>query len=722
MRPKDMLVISNKLTTGQITFILRVVIQILSYGGLFLIGLIILGNAPRVAPLETHDVLNRVVGKSTTTITSLKWITRRVFRRSRDPIPSSRLAIALALSLCYGLFVSLSDIGFIGFHSCTVAGSTYQDFPASVKTDSDALALISANMINGTDPHSIKSYRCDAAQPVVISVNVTERICSAWQNSTYGDPSGFRVLNSTDSDILMAKNLAHDNNTVANQLDLNTYFVGADGEPVTTPKIQGGIAVFPHDTGVRMITNVPQLTNQQRVDIPKTLILEADMGCLPLGTLGEIDPTSMFAEGKDFFAPDNIYNPKYTGPDILKAPLTKAAHAVRDIMLPIFNTSDVDINGYYRSINGSYGQFSWQTVVSSFFPPSTGNSTFTASDLTRYVMGNCTQEINQLLNVSSPTNKPPAQCVIYQLRGSFFADQSPIRGHAEMVCATTTQVNMASATIEADASGLLTLNITRLPSDLNFVQADYFEVIHDKPTPGDTTWGNYDPIYRYTLSDNPAGPLNHYIYQEFGFGGASSASFSHGAGVVGLAFSRVGDSMTGINSLGDATLGIIDPNYFSATNFSSAKVTQLGGAVGASFLLASVGYNGWAARGSQALTVVSTGGQLATCYNYRYAAAFLPLVLAAVFVLCWLFTMLVTSGIRHIRETGRLKDMYGGLAPTIVTPFAGKPPTDTVFVWENGPEPHLKPVINGMPIVGTQSDMLVSRVNNEIYSGYGIEK
>jgi len=41
-----MLVISHHLTTGQITFILRAGIQVLSYGGLFLIGLIILSCAP----------------------------------------------------------------------------------------------------------------------------------------------------------------------------------------------------------------------------------------------------------------------------------------------------------------------------------------------------------------------------------------------------------------------------------------------------------------------------------------------------------------------------------------------------------------------------------------------------------------------------------------------------------------------------------------------------
>jgi len=719
---QDMLVISKKLTTGQMTFILRVVIQILSYGGLFLIGLIILGNAPPVAPLETHDVLNRIVGKSTTTKTSIKWIFRRVFRRIRDPVPSSRLTIALALSLCYGLFVSLSDIGFIGLHSCTVPGSSFQDFPASIKTDSDALAVVTANMINATDPHLIKSYRCDSAQTVAIDVNVTERICSAWRNSTYGDPFDIRDLNTTDSDVFMARDLTHDNSSTTSQLDLNSYFVGTSGEPVTGSTIRYGIGVFPHDTGVRLISGIPQLSPQQRVHISKTLVMESDIGCLSLGTFGEVSPTIMFAQGKDFFIPDQIYTPEYTGPDILKAPLTKAAHAVRALMLPLFNTSDTDINGYYQSFNGSYGQFSWQTGVSSFYPTSPSNKPFSSSaDLSNYIMGNCTQEINQLLNISlpaKPDKQPPTPCVLYQLRGSFFVDQSPFQGHAEMVCATITQINAASATIEVDANGLTTHNITRLPSDLNVVQADYFEVVHDIPTPGDTTWLNYDPIYRYTLSDNASGPLNHYIYQESVLGGGTAGSFSGGAGGISAAFATIGTIMTGISILSDPTLGIINPNYFTANNLSTDTVTKLGGAVGASYLLNTVGYNGWAARGSQALTVVSTGGQLATCYNYQYGAAFLPLILAAVSVVFWLFAMLVTSGFRQILEARRLDTRYGGLSPTIVAPFAGKPPLDTVLVWEHKPEPHLKPVIDGMPIVvGAESEMLMSHFKNEIYSG-----
>jgi len=78
-------------------------------------------------------MINRLVGKSTATKVSLKWILRRVLRKNRNVSHSSLLLIALVLSLCYGLFVGLSDIGFIGLEAYTTAGSSYEDFPASIK-------------------------------------------------------------------------------------------------------------------------------------------------------------------------------------------------------------------------------------------------------------------------------------------------------------------------------------------------------------------------------------------------------------------------------------------------------------------------------------------------------------------------------------------------------------------------------------------------------------
>ena len=70
------MLVTEALTVGQITFILWAAIQILSYGGLFLIGLLILANTPRAAFLKTHNInlLNRLVRKFSFTLTSVKWI------------------------------------------------------------------------------------------------------------------------------------------------------------------------------------------------------------------------------------------------------------------------------------------------------------------------------------------------------------------------------------------------------------------------------------------------------------------------------------------------------------------------------------------------------------------------------------------------------------------------------------------------------------------------
>lgn len=158
-------------------------------------------------------------------------------------------------------------------------------------------------------------------------------------------------------------------------------------------------------------------------------------------------------------------------------------------MLPLFNSSNVNLDGYYRSFNRSHGQFSWQAVVSSFSLSGVLNSN-SSDNPSAAIMKNCTQAVSQLMNVTPPAQplfNSAALCVLNQLQGSFIEDESPIRAHAEMICATTTQVNMAPATIEMDPSGLLTHTITRLPRDLNIVQADYFESDHNT-TSGDTVW------------------------------------------------------------------------------------------------------------------------------------------------------------------------------------------------------------------------------------------
>ncbi|KAG5645801.1 hypothetical protein H0H81_008764, partial [Sphagnurus paluster] len=147
---------------------------------------------------------------------------------SKSTTPGSpsplRLVLALLLLLSYALLVSLSDIGFIGLYACDIPGSSTPDFPASVKSDADALRVVSSNLVNGTDPASVYSRRCDAAELHIFSANVSERTCTAWHNSTYADGVGFRELNTTDSDVLMPRQLTRYVYARSDEFDLNVYF------------------------------------------------------------------------------------------------------------------------------------------------------------------------------------------------------------------------------------------------------------------------------------------------------------------------------------------------------------------------------------------------------------------------------------------------------------------------------------------------------------------
>jgi len=118
--------------------------------GIFLIGLIIFGNSPRSSRKETHDVLNRIVGKSTAKSMTMKWMIGQIFNKSGDPAPPKSLLFALLLFMLYGLLASLSDIGFLGLKACTVPYPSFDTLPASIQTEADARALVGKNFIKGT--------------------------------------------------------------------------------------------------------------------------------------------------------------------------------------------------------------------------------------------------------------------------------------------------------------------------------------------------------------------------------------------------------------------------------------------------------------------------------------------------------------------------------------------------------------------------------------------
>jgi len=53
----------------------------------------------------------------------------------------------------------------------------------------------------------------------------------------------FRSLNLTDSDVLMYR---------------NTYYLGASNLVVLEPTIRDGLAVLPHETGVKLVVGAPK--------------------------------------------------------------------------------------------------------------------------------------------------------------------------------------------------------------------------------------------------------------------------------------------------------------------------------------------------------------------------------------------------------------------------------------------------------------------------------
>ncbi|KAJ6507014.1 hypothetical protein C8R45DRAFT_514836 [Mycena sanguinolenta] len=156
------MLLTQSLSVGQLTFILRLIVQVFNYSGLFILGLIIASNAPQVAPLATHDVLNRIMGKITFTKESLKWCAGYILGRQR-PQYSSALLLAVVFSTFYAGFAALGDVALLGFHTCTTHSASYYDFPSSISTDHAAMEAVVANLLDGTNPSSVGVSRCDSS-------------------------------------------------------------------------------------------------------------------------------------------------------------------------------------------------------------------------------------------------------------------------------------------------------------------------------------------------------------------------------------------------------------------------------------------------------------------------------------------------------------------------------------------------------------------------------
>ncbi|KAF9526815.1 hypothetical protein CPB83DRAFT_837114 [Crepidotus variabilis] len=695
-----MFVLSDRLTTGQITFVFRVVVQILSYGGLFLVGLIVLGNTPRIAPLDTHDTLNRVVGKSTATSTTIHWIKKQLFSKNRDPAPSWHLLSALLLFLCYGLFVSLSDIGFIGLHACSIPFPSHTTFPASIRSEADARTLINKTLIPGVDPSTVKSYRCNAVEVIFINDNQTLNSCTSWDNATYNDPTPFRNLNLTDTEALMYQNLGPDN-AKSGQKDLQIYYFGALGATETQAKINSGIAVIPHASGARMIVGAPDLAKNQTVTIPKTMAVEVSVGCMPLGIVGIDDPSAITILGDkdrfDYFIPDSLYKAtlraKYTGPEYLFEPLMATADEVRQISLPYYNTSAPLSNGYFARINESSISGTWTTEAANWFAGEFGDD---VSDKQRELLETCSDRVHQALNISVPSRKETFSqaCTNVLLTGSFVEDGAILRGYSAMACASATSFKMVTATLDMNQDGTLTSNTVDHASDFYQVRADFWDVYKNKSS-NDTIYGTWGSAQRFALADNPSGNKEHFVLQTTATS-ASSTSLARGAASVGYTIAQLGFAAIDPNTLSaTSTERLINGTYFSCQNFTTALVAKWAGGHAASFMLSSYAFNGFVGLDKESLTVQSTGGKEAVCYEAPYFVAFIPLLLAALIIIVWGAYLLIGS---RLRGTKMWEKRYGGLAPTIVTPTLTKQSPDEILTWEDfGEVPHLRPLHSKMP-------------------------
>ncbi|KAL0579887.1 hypothetical protein V5O48_002134 [Marasmius crinis-equi] len=714
------MLVTDRLTIGQLTFVLRAIIQILTYGGAFLITYVILASSPRVASLKTHDVINRVLGKSTATKGSALWILNGVRGKNTDPVLPTRLLVAIALSLLLGIFSSLSDIGFLGFYACSVPGPPTQDHPSSITNEALATSAIQASLVNGTDPNKVKAYRCDYAEPVQISANVSERICRSWHNSTFGDPSFFTGLNTTDSDILMPRQIRKYPYTRAQYLDLNSYFIGPSNTRVEEPVISSGIAVVPHDQGLRALFGVPQLKPQTKVDFEGAMLLEVEMGCMALGMYTQRNLDSPGAGGTDLFSTNETMWRKYYGPESLRSVLSKTVDDVREYYRPLFNTSSMDSDGFMFGYNSSTSLLSATASIRSIPFSNVGNRTDRA-ERGLEILGNCTEAIRQQFGIKTleaDTRTQPNMCNVLAIGGSLTSGGALYEGLSRMVCAATTQLNLVSATVEADSAGKINItSVDRLPSDLNTVIASFFDPIPQAN--GDTAYYDYEPAERYTLAPNPSGSTAHYIPARQLYSNIRGVGPASGGGVI----SRAASSMLNLGGSYDtdldyAGLSVLNGGTKQAA-FNASVVTTWGGQVGASFILASTGLNGWVALNANPIAVESTGGVVATCYKAPYVLGFVPLLLASVFIILWT-VLLMASGFSIFKYAKSLEGLYSGMMPFwgVVCPTVKA--QDAFLMWENAPSgPHLALVRNGAPNEsGMRSKTAVDFLRDESSQSY----
>ncbi|THU75172.1 hypothetical protein K435DRAFT_814592, partial [Dendrothele bispora CBS 962.96] len=344
--------------------------------------------------------------------------------------------------------------------------------------------------------------------------------------------------------------------------DLNTYHIGPSSQCVETATIRNGIAVFPNEMGVVAIFGVPSLSPLRSLKLDNVMALEIEMGCLSTGifSIEDLDSIASKTPRQDGWLFNNDGNE--TG-----AALDSTANVASTSPSPL----DFDA-----------------------FDP---------------VMVNCTSKLRERLNLTEWSDIESVDtCNLLGLGGTMLPDNSVDNGYSRMICATATQINMVSATILTDSNGAISFSYSRVPSDLYHTRAEYFDaVVHGN----DTSFVPFDGHDRFTLHPNSAsGKTSHFITQARDMSNIRATGIGSGGGGAMLMAGSVMIDQGG--NIQNSPLSFLAEGKNPIDFRNGSLVAKWGGQVGASHILESLEYNGWAAISSPEMMINSTGGTIGT--------------------------------------------------------------------------------------------------------------
>lgn len=678
--------LTHLLSIGQITFIVRAGIQVLSLGGALLLGILVLSNTPRKASIHLHDLINRVVGKSTLTKSSLIWLAQHARQKDTEVPSSPGFYVAFTLFTLYAGLVAIADVGFLGFHPCSVPFGDTFDTPLSVTTPEQALASMSALMVNGTDPADLVSFRCGASDLVESEQRWR---CTDRQNSTYADQTFFSSLNSTDSDILMPRLLRHVPRT--DDFYLTSYLQSPRGSLVKQPIISNGVLLYPQTSGLSVVVGVPSLGREQKISLEKTLSVEVEVGCLSLG-IRSVQNKNYLDFGNNILGPDPIlgsadifevdWTPNYHGPDAFRKTLTEYAQLVRDSDRTRFNESSLK-DGF---LLGNYSVLGHD--VAAVESPGTYEI---GRNLSALWAVNCSRSLGESIGVAPEMfTSTSVGCKPMQLTGSSTRNGQMYAEASHMLCASGTHLSMTSGTVEVSKEGVISLDLQKYPTDMHTVRQDIGHVVGPTNETHNGLWF-HDPSFRFTLSEsnNASGKMHHYLPFLPPWTPIDNQR-SYGLGSAGYLLTILsGTVLESASSVEHTGLSYLD-NGYEQYEMTPEVITRWGGQVAASTFLNVMSYNPWVALSRGPIRIVSTGGKQATCFKLQYIAGFIPLLTAAVVIIMWtIFNFFFCSSYKRWQDR---QDLYGGISPLLAWTHREEIPKDEQMILKGYPQLHLAPL------------------------------